>query len=159
MRITEDMRKLALDVMTELDLTPPFTAWDLIAAASAEWSMPIVLHPFRIGSRAYRTGTTGWCRYKGTVFHIYYYAGGSTLQQERILYHEMGHVLCNHVAPYSRQVRKGPGVDHNLEEVTVEAFAEAMMELAIFGAARDAPSRMVSPSHLDPYTRFLIAQE
>jgi hypothetical protein len=160
MSITEKMRNLALDVASDLGLTTPFTAHNMIAAIEAQWTIPIVLHPFRAGSFAHRSRITGWCRYREEVLHIHYYASGSVIQQERILYHELGHMLCNHVQPYSRHPRKRPGIERNLEEIAAEAFAEVMSELAIIGdVVEGPPTRAVSAGYQDPYTRFLVAQE
>src|SRR5579862_2130150 len=103
---TQRMGLVALDVTADVGLLPPFTARDLINAVQTHWETPIELHPFQRDCCPLGEFSTGWCIFVGQTFHIYYYAEGGIIQQERIIYHELGHLVLKHVSPQEPVARR-----------------------------------------------------
>jgi hypothetical protein len=151
------MRKVAQDIADELGMQSPFSATDLIAAAQATWGAQIHLVPFRQDAIEPDSGTTGVCRYAEGIFYIYYYADGSLLQRERIIFHELGHMLVGDITPKNPAPYQRDPLVLRAEEMLAEAFAEAMAEIALFGHPSlegEEPSRR---DQHEPYSRFIRA--
>ena len=160
MNRTEMMRTVAQEVAKDLALQPPFAARDLIDALQANWHIPVVLHPYASSSRVLEKVTTGWCAFVGDTFHIYYYADGTVAQRERIIYHELGHLVLRHVTPEKPSLRRRGSAERTESELLAEAFAEVMSELALFGDSDMAGTKALDAAHgSDPYVHFLTAQE
>jgi hypothetical protein len=154
MNWTERMRLVAHDVVAEVGLQPPFTARDLIQAVQAKWEMPIELHAYQRAVSPLHKLATGWCMFVGDTFHIFYYAGGSVVQRERIIYHELGHVVLNHVSR-ERPERQNRAIVTQEQERLAEAFAEAISDVALFGDGEHDANRSLSKDEQEPYSRFM----
>ena len=97
---------------------------------------------------------TGICCFVHGIFFAYYYAGGSKAQQERIQYHELGHLLLGHVTSNTPMVVLREGVPLTEQERITEAFAKAMMLYARYGDPR-TPRLRLRDDGQDPLKRFL----
>ena len=83
---------LARSMCRYLNMTPPFTARAFADALARSWNIKIATEPCPNGEY-----TTGWCVAQGKAYTIYYYAGGSVVQRERILFHELCHIAMGHL--------------------------------------------------------------
>ena len=159
MNLTERIRLVAVDVTADVGLLPPFSARDLVNSVQTHWETPIELHPFQRDCCPLGEFSTGWCIFVGETFHIYYYADGGIIQQERIIYHELGHLVLKHVSRQEPIVLRRRGGQYTDEELLAEAFAEVMTELALVGGPSPVQSPPYEQAGADPYRSFLLAQE
>ena len=149
---------LARSMCQELELAPPFTARGFADAVERRWHVHIVAEPCPTGEY-----TTGWCLTHEGSYIIYYYAGGSVVQRERILFHELCHIAMGHVRgkrPSAvwrmghEQLEKERSVERLQQERAVEQVARA---LAAYGMLGDPPpghpQQPVPP--LSAYAQFI----
>jgi hypothetical protein len=156
---TDVMRSVVDGVVDDLALRPPFLIGEVLQAIAVRWQVVVDLFPFTGRDPEIAAGITGWCQFAGDRFQVHYYAGGSTAQQEHIIYHEIGHLVFNHVAPGQSGVLHRCDGEYVESELHAEAFAEIMAELSVLGAdAGGAPARRAEGTD-DPYHRFLLAQD
>ncbi len=94
MRQAAIMHEFVREVSTELGLRPPFTAQEYRRALSLAIGHPIEMTPRSISGRAF----SGSCRAVQGAYIIQYRADGSLIQQERIKYHQLGHITLGHVS-------------------------------------------------------------
>jgi hypothetical protein len=118
---------LARSMCQDLGLEPPFRARHFAQAAERRWHVKLMLEPCPSGDYA-----TGWCVLHGAAYTIYYYDGGSVVQRERILFHELCHIVMGHVrgtfpAGVMRKSRNSLGQEAAVEEVAKALVAYAML--------------------------------
>jgi hypothetical protein len=99
----------------DLSLAPPFTARVFADAVERRWHLQVVMEPVPSGEY-----TTGWCLVDGSSYTIYYYAGGSVVQRERILFHELSHIVMGHVRGKQPRAAMRKGHEHLQRERTLE---------------------------------------
>jgi hypothetical protein len=111
----------------DLNVSPPFTARVFADAVERRWHLQIVMEPVPNGEY-----TTGWCLVQGTSYTIYYYGGGSVIQRERILFHELSHIVMGHVRGRQPTVMR-TGREHLQQEQAVEQVARALVAYGMLG--------------------------
>jgi len=124
---------LARSMCDDLDLAPPFSARLFADAVERRYNLRIIMEPWPSGEY-----TTGWCNARNGDYTIYYYAGGSVVQRERIQFHELCHILMGHLS--GRQppvVMRGDSGDDDREK-TVEQVAQSLVAYSMLG---DSPSK------------------
>ena len=146
----------ARSLCQELHLRPPFTAREFAEAVERQWQVRIVIEPWPSGEF-----TTGYCAAQNGVYTIYYYVGGSVVQRERILFHELAHIVMGHLL--ERSVRR-PGAlravpyhtarQRMTQEYAVEQVARALGAYSMLGEPPEPrPLQPVPP--LSAYARFI----
>lgn len=118
---------LARSMCRHLNMRSPFTARAFADALERSWNIKIATEPCPNGEY-----TTGWCVAQGTDYTIYYYAGGSVVQRERILFHELCHIAMGHLrgsqsAVVMRRESGRAGQEHAVEQVAGALVAYAML--------------------------------
>ena len=138
--LTEYQWDTVEDFAAELQLRPPFSAEQMCAAITEHWGTPIEIRPYTRETCPLPTFTTGACRFEGAVFVLYCYVGGSRSQQERIKFHELGHLVFEHVSP-DRPGFLPRGHVLSPKERLAESFAREMSLYAMYGASAPDPQR------------------
>jgi len=119
LRIRRAMARRVRRLARELELAPPFGARDF-AQRLARKRVYIMIEPRRMG----RQPIYGSCKPDGEYYHIYYRDDAGAILGERIIWHELGHIVLGYVTPDGREVLRR---DLNSEEERlVELWAEAM---------------------------------
>ena len=135
---------LARSMCQDLSLAPPFTARVFADAVERRWHLRIVTEPVPNGEY-----TTGWCMVHDASYTIYYYAGGSVVQRERIVFHELAHIVMGHVRGEQSTAVMRKGIEHLHQERIVEclqqeqAVEQVARALVAYGILGDPP-----PGHL-----------
>jgi hypothetical protein len=142
----------------ELELVPPFAARGFADMVERRWGVQIVTEPCPSGEY-----TTGWCSADGNIYTIYYYAGGSVVQRERILFHELAHIVMGHVRGNQAAAAMRKGIEQLQQEKTAErlqqerAVEKVGRALVAFGILGDPtpgqPQQSVPP--LSAYAQFI----
>ena len=127
------MAMVVEDLAGELGVEPPFTAADLFSRVERQWSLPVRMEPFTSTAIGLDEHATGGCRFDGRTLVLQYYAGGSWVQQERIKYHELGHVLFGTVQMGGTRRQACRGTVRSEEELLAEAFGAQMAYFALYG--------------------------
>lgn len=149
---------LARSLCRDLGLAPPFTARGFADVVERRWNVRIVTDPVPNGEY-----TTGLCVVHGASYTIYYYAGGSVVQQERIVFHELSHIVMGHVrgkqpAAVMRKDREflqqEPAVAQRRQEQAVEQVARALMAYGMLGDPPRTPRKEAVPP-LSAYGQFI----
>jgi len=129
LRTRRAMARRVRRLARELDLAPPFGAKDF-AQRLARKRVYIMIEPRRMG----RQPIYGSCKPDGEYYHIYYRDDAGEILGERIIWHELGHIVLGYVTPDGREVLRR---DLNSEEERlVELWAEAMEMYAGSGRGR-----------------------
>ena len=126
------MREVVRDICAELALVPPFTAEEFRRALQRVTGRLI-----EVRSRV-MAGTVvfGSCQSVAGIFVIYCRTDGSLVQQERIMYHELAHILFGHVVVNAAEALAATATYCDLrtdEEKDAEAFAEAVTLYGLLG--------------------------
>lgn len=132
MRQAAIMHEVVREVSTELGLRPPFTAEEYRRALSLAIGHPIEMTPRSISGRAF----SGSCRAVQGAYIIQYRSDGSLIQQERIKYHQLGHITLGHVSMTGDDDRAVLSLCRALmtsEELDAEIFADALTRYALLG--------------------------
>src|SRR5436305_7892523 len=142
------------EVSAELRLIPPFTADDAFRAIERLWHLPVIAQPFTRETCPLAAFSTGGCGFVGDTFVIYYYVGGSWVQQERIKFHELGHLLLGHVRKGSEALMRHDAIASS-EEILAESFAEQMALFSLCGRPPSPRGRQHTPENpQDPLARW-----
>jgi hypothetical protein len=140
----------------DLNVSPPFTARVFADAVERRWNLQIEMVPIPNGEY-----TTGWCVVQGAFYTIYYYNGGSVVQRERILFHELSHIVMGHVRGkqpaamrMSREhIQQEQAVRRLQQEQAVEQVARALVAYGMLG---DPPPGNLQPiPPLSAYGQFI----
>lgn len=91
------LHKQCVALLRDLPIPMPFNIQVFCAAVAASLGCPIELRPVAIKGRA-----TGWIEETPTGIIIYYQRDTSPFHQERIILHELSHVLLGHLSPSSQ---------------------------------------------------------
>ena len=149
---------LARSLCRDLGLAAPYTARGFADAVERRWNVRIVTEPVPNGEY-----TTGMCVVHSASYTIYYYAGGSVVQRERILFHELSHIVMGHVRgkQSAAVMRKGReplqqgAVGERLpQEEAVEHVARALMAYGMLGEPPSGPLKQPIPP-LSAYGQFI----
>jgi hypothetical protein len=149
----ESMQLVVEEVSTELHLVPPFSSDDAFRAIERSWHLPILAQPFMRETCPLAEFSTGGCGFAGDTFVIYYYAGGGWVQQERIKFHELGHLLLGHVRKGSGTLFRHGSISSSAE-MLAESFAEQMALFALCGKPPTPWERHSLDYPQDPLTRW-----
>ncbi len=129
LRIRHTMARRVRRLARELDLVPPFGARDFAQRLACK-RVYIMIEPRRMG----RQPIYGSCKPDGEYYHIYYRDDAGEILGERIIWHELGHIVLGYVTPDGQEVQRR---DLNSEEERlVELWAEAMEMYAGSGRGR-----------------------
>jgi hypothetical protein len=82
---------------------------------------------------------------------VHCYSGGSPIQQERIIFHELGHYVFGHVSKDRPGLRRRDPVALTPEELVAECFACQVSLVALFGEPAAQP---LQPTEDDPILRW-----
>lgn len=123
------MAAFVSELSTALNLQAPFTA-DRLCAAVAGWrDVHIDVLPHRMGAaRIY-----GFCKcVRERHYVIFYRCDGTTaIQQQRIIFHELCHIILGHVSPLSPLHALRDPLTVTLQDQEAELFAALTMRAAL----------------------------
>jgi hypothetical protein len=139
---------LARSMCRHLQLTPPFTARVFADAVERCWDVQIMTEPCPDGEY-----TTGWCIVQDDAYIIYYYTGGSVVQRERILFHELCHITMGHLRGAQPAMVMRRESQRSTQEQVVEQVARALVAYAMFGESPVMRARLPQP--ISAYGSFI----
>ncbi len=132
--------RLVEELSSGLGLAAPFTAVTLRDAIASWRGYQIDLIPFPVGAEK----IYGLCVCKRPGYYAVFYRSDATLvQQQRILYHELGHIILSHVSPLKPVHVRRDWLTVTVQEQEAEMFAEAMTRYGLVarGTQQDVPSK------------------
>jgi len=128
--LAQDMQGICIALCEHLRLVPPFSAIELSDRIADERSCFIYVASRRLPGTIF-----GVCARLRGAYAILYRADGSMAHQERIIFHELGHIVLGHLRQTERILVLREGLTSTTEEHEAEAFAEFMTTYALFGTA------------------------
>jgi len=140
---------LARSMCQDLGIRPPFRASDFAHAAENSWHLHLIIEPCPSGDY-----TTGWCVLQDGAYTIYYYDGGSVVQRERILFHELCHIVMGHLRGRTSSAAMRKARERLGQEAAVEEVAKALVAYGMLGDPPTAqPLQTIPP--LSAYGKFI----
>lgn len=147
------MPMLVEELSAAFGLVPPFDAYDVRDAVQLWRGCRIDLEPYDMGAEP----VYGLCVYKRPAYYVIFYRADATvIQQQRIIFHELCHIILSHVGPLNpmhvlHELRAAP-----LQEPEAESFAEAMTRYALTMTSTRTCVAMENEL-VDSLTRFVEA--
>jgi len=127
--LTVAMAAFVRDLSLALDMPLPFTA-EQLAGAVARWRhVRIDIKPQRMG----KAKVYGLCKcVRPTYYVIFYRSDGTTyIQQQRIILHELCHIILSHVSPLNPVHALKEDLTVTLQDQEAETFAEIANRAAL----------------------------
>ena len=145
--LTAALAALVEELSVGLGLTRPFTALTLRDALRRWRDYRIAMEPYPMGDEE----IYGLCVCKRPGYYVIFYRADATLlQQQRILFHELCHIILSHVSPlHPVHVLREP-LAATLQEQEAEMFAAVMTWYAL----ASAPARRATHAEKEPDDRF-----
>jgi len=153
--LTVAIAALVRDLGIALELTFPFTA-DQLRDAVARWRhIRIDIVPQRMG----KAKVYGLCKCVRPMHYVIFYRcdGTTYIQQQRIIFHELCHIILSHVSPLNPVHALRDDLTVTLQDQEAETFAEIANRAALalgskLRVAKTSIPEQASDSALD---RFL----
>jgi len=149
------MAALVRDLGIALELTFPFTAMQLRDAVAGWRQVRIDLVPQRMG----KAKVYGLCKcVRPTHYVIFYRSDGTThIQQQRIIFHELCHIILSHVSPFNPLHALREDLTVTLQDQEAETFASIANRSALALGSKLTVAKAPIPDRMSVSTiaRFL----
>jgi len=123
------MAALVRDLSLALELTYPFTAEQLVRAVARWRQVRIDIEPQCMG----KAKVYGLCKCVRPTYYVIFYRsdGTSYIQQQRIILHELCHIILSHVSPLNPVHALREDLTVTLQDQEAETFAEIANRAAL----------------------------
>lgn len=148
--IAQAMVLFVEELCAALQLAPPFTAEELRDKIQVWKRCRIDILPYPMLDE----DVFGLCVCKRPYYYVIFYrAGASYVQRQRIIFHELCHIILSHVSPANPVVVLRKSLAATFQELEAETFAQIETSYAL--ADQQQPAQRSSADTADDrYNRF-----
>lgn len=146
------LARLGEELSLALGLTPPFTAVALRDAVQRWRGYRIDLEPYPMGDKE----IYGLCVCKRPGYYVIFYRADATLlQRERIIFHELAHIILSHVSPLNTMHVLRESLAATVQEQEAEIFAAVMTQYALVSMTLTRSTQTEETTPSDRFTRWI----
>lgn len=155
--VSRAIAMLVTELCAALELVPPFTAEDLRDKVQKWKRCRIDILPYSMLDE----NVFGMCVCKRPSYYVIFYrAGAPYVQKQRIIFHELCHIILSHVTPANPVAVLRESLAATLQEFEAETFAQLGTGYALTPGQKgltEGSSKEPLASPTDQYSGFLEA--